>query len=489
MHKSKIVNVLKTFSEEEIKKFSDFLSSPYYNTNQTLTKFYNALKKFYPDFEGSGASKETLYKKLFEGEKYNDQVMRNLSSQLLKLSKEFITAETFNKDTYTKSLFLLSDLKTRDLYTLFKNDYKLLENALSKEKVDSELFVKMQRMEEIYTSFQLQRNKQLLVYDSISRSSDYLLFSSFIRLCDKYINIKINQDALNVDVENELVIQYFKCLDLKTLIKFIDEKNYRNADIIKLYYYKMAAVLEPDNNEYYFLLKNLLVKIYATLTPFEVTTMFLSLEYIATYKLNHGDRSFYKELFFIHDFEVKNKINEPFLHLGIRALTFRNKVYIALRVGEIDWAENYVKQFRKYLRHDGLEMADYAIGLIHFERGNFEDCIQALQNVKTEYSLLKVDIKYALLKCFYELGYDESVISQLNSFRHLLTSHKQITPVTHEKGINFINLMNILLKVKYDQDKAKIEELSHKLETLNLTADKTWMEKKVRDILGKKTAV
>jgi hypothetical protein len=489
MHKSKIVNVLKTYSEDEIKRFSDFLTSPYFNTNHSLAKFYNVLKKCYPDFTGTGASKEALYKKLYAGEKYNDQVMRNLSSQLLKLAKEFLTYETLNNEKHSKSLFLLNELKTRHLDGLFRTDHKSLEESLSREKYDSDLFLKMQKLEEIYTSFLLQRDKQSMVYDSISRSGEFLLFFSLLRLSDKYINLKINQDALNADVDNELVIEYFNDLDLDALIKFIDEKDYRNGDIIKLYYYKMAAVLNPDNAEFYFRFKDLLIKIYHKVTDMEVTQFFLTLEYIATYRLNRGDRSFYKEIFFVHDFEIKNKIYLPFIHSGVRALNFRNKVYIALRVGEIKWAEDYVKDFKKYLNTDSKEMEDYAIGLIEFEKGNYEKSIEALSRVKTEYSMLKVDIKYALLKSFYELGYEESVISQLNSFRHLLSTHKQITPITHEKGINFINLMNTLLKVKYDQDKPKIDELNQKLTSLNLTADRAWMEKKIQEISGKKTAI
>lgn len=489
MYKSKIVNVLKTFSEDEIKRFSDFLASPYYNTNHTLAKFYNALKKYYPAFEGNGAAKETLYKKLFAGENYNDQVMRNLSSSLLRLAKEFIACEKFNNEKYSKSIILLNELRIRHLDGLFRTDYKTLHDALSKERVDHELFLKMQKQEELYISFLLQRDKQSQVYDSISRSSEYLLFYSLIALCDKYINLKINQDALNADVEKELVIEYFNNLDLDSLIRFIESKNYGNGDIIKLYYYKMAAVLNPENTEYYFRFKDLLIRIYRKVTDMETSQFFLTLEYIATYRLNRGDRSFYKELFFIHDFEVKNKIYFPFIRLGVRALNFRNKVYVALRVGEIEWAESYVKEFKKYLRNDSKEMEDYALGLIYFEKGNYEKSIESLSKVKTEYSMLKVDIKYALLKAFYELGYDESVISQLNSFRHLLTTHKQITPITKEKGLNFINLMNALIKVKYDNDIEKINDMFEKLSLLNLTSDKTWMEEKLNDISGKKTAV
>ncbi|HLT24117.1 MAG TPA: hypothetical protein VK004_03240, partial [Ignavibacteria bacterium] len=148
MYKSKIVNVLKTFSEDEIKRFSDFVSSPYFNSNQSTVKLFNTLKKYHPHFEGSGVSKESLYKKLFAGEKYNDQVMRNLSSQLLKLSKEFLSIESYINENDTKELILLNELKNRNLDSLYNSDFKSLSGQLEKRQIDFSLFQKLTKLEE-----------------------------------------------------------------------------------------------------------------------------------------------------------------------------------------------------------------------------------------------------------------------------------------------------------------------------------------------------
>lgn len=489
MHKSKIVNVLKTFSEDEIKRFSDFISSPYFNSNQSTVKLFNSIKKYHPDFEGSGVSKESLYKKLFAGEKYNDQVMRNLSSQLLKLSKEFLSIESYIKENDTKELVLLNELKDRNLDSLYNSDFKSLSEKLEKQPIDFSLFQKLTKLEEIFTSFHLQRDKQLLVYESLARTGEYLLFYSLIRLSDIYTNIKINRDALNADIGKELVTEYIENMDFKKLIDFIDNKNYKNSDIIKLYYSKMAAVLDPENIEKYKLFKELLFKSVNKFTLYEAHQLIGSLEFIATYRINRGDRSFYKDLFEIYDFQIKNRLYAEYDLKRVRVLNFRNTVLVAVRVGELDWAENYIKKFKNFLYEDNKEMADYAKALIHFERGEFDKTIDSLQNVKTEYSQLKVDIKYLLIKAFYELGYEESVISQLNSFRHLVSTHKQITDITREKGLNFISVMNLLLKVKFEPGKEKIFDIKEKLTSLNLTSDKLWIEKKLLDIENKKTAV
>jgi hypothetical protein len=489
MQKSKIVNVLKTFSEDEMKRFSDFISSPYFNSNQSPVRLFNALKKYYPDFDSSGVTKETLYKKLFEGEKYNDQVMRNLSSQLLKLSKEFLSYEAYKNEPDTKELNLLNELKNRSIDSIFNSDFKAFKGKLEKEKIDFSLFQKLAKLEEIYTSFHLQRDKQSHIYESLSRTGEYLLFYSLIRLSDIYINLRINQDALNADIGNDIVIEYIRNLDLKKLINFIEDKDYKNSGVIKLFYSRMLAVLNPGDNEKYIQFKNLLFSSVDKLTFYEAQQLLGSLEFIATYRINRGERGFYKDLFELYEFQLKNNFYMEHTKKRVRVLNFRNTVLVAVRVGEIDWAENYVKKFKNFLYEENKEMADYALGLIHFERGEFEKTIQSLQHVKTDYSQLKVDIKYLLVKAFFEVGYDESVISQLNSFRHLVTTHKQITDITREKGTNFINLMNLLLKAKYEPDKERILEIKHKLSALNFTADKLWIEKKLLDIENKKTAV
>ncbi len=46
MQKSKFIDIIKTFSKEELRQFRDFLHSPFHNTNKNVIKIFELIRKF-----------------------------------------------------------------------------------------------------------------------------------------------------------------------------------------------------------------------------------------------------------------------------------------------------------------------------------------------------------------------------------------------------------------------------------------------------------
>ena len=87
MNKSKSVQLLSAFSKDELSRSDDFLKSPYFNKNNRVIRLYKELAKDHPEFNSRNIQKEKLYKELFPGKEYNDQIMKNLNSEFLRLRK------------------------------------------------------------------------------------------------------------------------------------------------------------------------------------------------------------------------------------------------------------------------------------------------------------------------------------------------------------------------------------------------------------------
>src|SRR5262245_14354555 len=107
MKNTKLVNILKTFSKEEMKEFEKFVCSPYHNTGKNCMPLIKQLQKFYPEFESDVLTYENLYKKLYPGKKFNKQVMWNLTSAAEKMADEFIIHERLKKDEFTRFSLLI----------------------------------------------------------------------------------------------------------------------------------------------------------------------------------------------------------------------------------------------------------------------------------------------------------------------------------------------------------------------------------------------
>ena len=119
MISSKAIELLKSFSEAEFKEFGLFAASPYFNRENVQVKFYEILKKHYPDFSSRTFTKEQIYKKLYPGKTFSDGVMRNILSKTLELAENFISIQHFQKDEFTYSYTLMRELSKRKAEKLF----------------------------------------------------------------------------------------------------------------------------------------------------------------------------------------------------------------------------------------------------------------------------------------------------------------------------------------------------------------------------------
>lgn len=85
MLKSSLLNILRTFSKEEMARFYDLAASPYFNKKGNVLKLLAEIRKYHPDLTAENLDKERLWHKLFPGKKHNYGIMKNLIHDLNKL--------------------------------------------------------------------------------------------------------------------------------------------------------------------------------------------------------------------------------------------------------------------------------------------------------------------------------------------------------------------------------------------------------------------
>lgn len=111
MKDTKLIQLLKTFSKEEIKELEKFVASPYFSRGRDLKPFYRILKSYHPEFNNLNFTYEKIYRKLYPKEKYNkskaENVIRVLSSELTKLTEEFITIRDLRSNEFRSRICLL----------------------------------------------------------------------------------------------------------------------------------------------------------------------------------------------------------------------------------------------------------------------------------------------------------------------------------------------------------------------------------------------
>ncbi len=120
MFNSKIISVVRSFSKDEIKEFRKFVDSPFFNKEgKYVLRFYDEIKKYYPGFDNKSLERSILFYKLYPGKKYDDSIMRKLSSTLQKLAEEYLNLLTMKLESYSlhnyKNLPQIKNLSTETL--------------------------------------------------------------------------------------------------------------------------------------------------------------------------------------------------------------------------------------------------------------------------------------------------------------------------------------------------------------------------------------
>ena len=127
MRSSRLVNILKTFSKEELKKFEKFTESPYFSRGRNLTPFLNVIKTFHTEFNPDEYSSENIQVKLFPGKEINKQynnLIKTLSHELIILCEEFLIQTSLRNDAGSRNYYLLDTLRRKKLYSEFEKKYQ-----------------------------------------------------------------------------------------------------------------------------------------------------------------------------------------------------------------------------------------------------------------------------------------------------------------------------------------------------------------------------
>ena len=482
MLKNKVTEILSAMSSEEIKRFGEFVTSPYFNKNTNIQKLFNELKKYYPSFEDKKLTNEYLYKKSVSPKGYNQQVIRNLNSGLVKLLKDFLAVEYFIESEIDKTIAMLYKLGEKKISGIFSTDLKNLENRILNTKdITQSTLMDLYRMETERLNFLIQTDRQEEAAQFILKQSDYIILHFIVHLSNAQNNLKINEDTFNKKFDINLVREFINNTNLDKIMDYLTDNKFEFSSFAKIHYYKMMCSLYPENEDYYFKLKSFLSGNIPYMNKNEIYSIITAIEVYCTTKISKGEMRFYNELFDIYKLAVNYGTFVKGAPPQITAIKFRNIYICALRVGEIEWAENFVKIHQKYLSTEGKILSELAYSQFDIEKGNYDRAIERLNNINTDLYYVKKDIRRFIIQIHYERGHLESSLSALSSFRQYINNNTRLIPGTKDNYIKFINVMTNLTKLKSSPDRKKLQNLKERVKNDSLPS-REWILEKISEL-------
>lgn len=487
MHTSKAIQVMGALNQTEIKELDDFINSPYFNTNSNIIRLFELVKKHYPAFEPEKIEKEILFAKLFPGKPYNEQIMKNLSSQLLQLSLEFLGINKYrNRNINDKELDILSELNAKRLDNIFGSKLKKIEkDLLDTTHMIHPLFFHLHKLETIKTQFLLSRDRQKYAADNVMKTGDYLIYYFITELTRIAIDLNANMTSFNIRHEKDLVKEVLDKLDFSHILKYLNDNNYQYSDMIGVYYYRLAAMLE-SNTENFNNFKNSILENAHKFSIYELASLIDSLHNIAIQLVNDGIESGVWNEFEV--IKLKIKYRTLSLRTGgvISQLTFRNIIFTTVRLNQVSWTEEFIENNIQLVNKDSRQsIYNHAMGIIAYVKKDYDTALKLLSSVDLDNPFYASDVKTHIAIIYFEQGHYDSCINVLDSFRHIITSREDFSAIFKEVNLHFINALTGLIKAKGSSKKEPaLRKIKEKLEAQKMVNHKNWLLKKTGEMLG-----
>lgn len=485
MISSKAIDLLKTFSGEEFRKFGLFVNSPYFNKEAILCRFYDILKKHYPYFDNRNFEKEKVFAKLYPGKKYNDGVMRNILSGMLDIEENFIRIQNLQGNEIGSAIALMKEFSDRKMDKLYERTEKQAESILNSRTVKDERFY----YDKYLYSLEKRRHKakrRSLLYASeeeLSDISDNITISFIINL------LKINTHMANTNM------RMFKYDSDKGLMKeletYLDKEAQRYSEIIYIQlYYNALKLAKTEDERFFFAIRKIAEDKFESLSEVEKRDIFTFLTNYCYMKINKGNIKFRKEHFLLHKQRIESghfKGERKFLD----HIQYQNVVITGLDAGEIEWVERFIEQYKKDLDETNRENSyNFCRSLVFYHLNQYNDALNWAAKVRTDDLSYKHQLKSLYLKIYFDMNDIEPFYSHIDSYRHFLLNEKHIPELTRDVIGNYVNFAKKLFDIR-NSNKEKgfdLNKLRNDILASKTMINKLWLISKIDEIETNKEA-
>ncbi|MBK7157910.1 MAG: hypothetical protein IPH77_04965 [Ignavibacteria bacterium] len=471
MIRSKVIDILRTFSKEDIKKFSDYLASPLFNKREVILKLFNIYKKYHPDFSDTSLTKEKVFRKISDGKTYNDEVFRNLNSILLKHAEDFLSYLNYSGNPVTVKKHLLSEINFRSLLPVFEKHFEESGKLLESEKHrDIEYFFRNYNMflqKDIYNSFINRFSKEDII---IAEKNLVIFFITKIMEIQNYILY----ECRILGLDNSL---YLNDNFLESILKNIPSE-IKQLPQIKIYY--NALKLEQTNKEtYYNNLKELLFEHGDLIEKEKHYNMYADMiDYIKRTRPK-DDLKTTSEIFELRkDIIEKNLFTENF----ITNMFFLNVVKSGLKLGKSGWVENFINNYGSLLTEKYRESTkELSYANLHFEKKDFGKALSFASRVRYEDNYYNLEVRNLTARIYYETDSYEILNDFINSYRMYLSKNRALNIKDISSHTLFLSFTGKLLKIKELNKYHKLDELEAQVLKKDFI-NKYWILEKIKEL-------
>ena len=446
MINSTLLEILRTFTKEELKELDRLVTSDYFNRKSAVTKLWKIVFELSPYFNPKELSREKVYQKIFPGKPYNYGTMKNLVFDLTKLAEKFIELKVYNEKPSKISENLLEAFLERGLGDLFEKNIRSIEKLYSAISEDTNYHETKYILEVLKQNHLIQQDKFYQTGENIKAANEYLTMRYFIDVFVNNYNSLYMQNEISGSYKNDFVRKVLEFLNSGPA-----EMDYR----VNIYYNAFMLVYD-GGIQFFYELRRLLEENTNNLGSEVKYNFFIALANYCVKKADEGLNEFTKTEYEIYRFMIDNNIYSIDRVKNIDGAFYKNVSGVAVNSGEFEWAKYFIEKYKEMLEPEVRENY-YFHALIEYniKLKNFDEVLGYLSKIKHTNHSSKLNIKGWEIITAYELGHHEELRYLSDSARHFIQNDKKIISTKLERLSNFISFVTKLVYLKENPQNIK----------------------------------
>lgn len=482
MKKLLLIQILRSFTKDEIFKFDEFLRSPLYNKKPNAIKFFSVLKKHAPDYSDDFVGKESMWKQLYPDKNFNGGVFKNLILDLTKLSEKFIEVMQVENSFPENKLLYLDSLSKRKIHNKFFQEYESLFKKLEKSRFYQNYYSDIQKLKiKKLNHCSIHTNYESEISDELNEISEYYISDVIVKLSNFYNEIASRSIAMNKSGRNGSFELIFGNAELNNILKRSDTLNEKDLSILRVYICKYLAFAFPENTDNYFNFKNILLKHSGLFSLEEKSALFIHLADALNVRPSLKDSN--RSLEFLELYKLRID-EEVFTELDgtMNIYSYTNIVKIAGKFSDHKLIKFVQDNFFELLLPEFKEnMKYYTDAHYYYSTGEFEKALHSSLSLRLDHFAFKFDIKDLLTMIYYELGDYEGFMYHFDSYKHFLKKNKSVS-ANYRKWYEMFNVgVHRLLKIKMNFDEYELNKFEQDVHN-GKTGSKDWFMERINKL-------
>lgn len=482
MQNRKLYKLLALFSEEERSGFAAYLSSPLFNSSPTLIRFY-ALWQERLLGRGQLDPGSHYAENLLAGSKLIPERMDKYCSGLYKKALDFLAVQEFQKSTFSRMEMAAKALEHREgLRKQWEEQRQHMQEHLEQSPASADK--KLQHLRFTWKSAEsrihTRETKSLWQEDfkDLHQAADSYYYLQKLRLACATTNARL------IYKQEEDPAREF-------LQSFRQQKDKLNLDpLTEAYWLALNMISEEGEGQFFQQLFALLQDQGHSFSGQDARELF---NYALNYCLRRGNKgevqfqkysaALYRELLTKEIILIEGKLP---------AQTMKNIVVIHCMVGEMDWVEGFLEEFKdRLLSGTDPHLIVYNQAVLAFYREQYPQAIEGFKKVISQLKgdvFYEIDARIYLLKAYFEdynqlsmEGVDE-MYRMYDSFRIYIDRNQKISRQHKLRYGNFIRefkrFMKILERKPLQRD--RLQKLHKQVSETELMVNKSWFLEKLK---------